>query len=164
MSHVMASFAPLSLVQFLCHSVFFGLVVPKRLQLQQWWCLPELQRQSEPQHVTNPNTSMQSTTVGLGGIRNPKPITAHTETRKVRHRETTVCTETGGWWTTMFTRSHAHSLLLGAVMSGFLELVNTKHTVWLRAVVIDYLANCSCAISIVPSVKFSTYVPCTSKL
>lgn len=96
MSHVMASIAPLSLVQFLCHSVFFGLVVPKRLQLQQWWCLPELQRQSEPQHVTNPNTSMQSTTVGLGGIRNPKPITAHTETRKVRHRETTVCTETGG--------------------------------------------------------------------
>lgn len=58
-----------------------------------------LQRQNEPQHVPNPNTSTQSSTVGLAGIHNPKPITAHTGTRKVRHRKDTqgrknVCSRT----------------------------------------------------------------------
>jgi len=43
--------------------------------------------------------------------------------------------------------SLTHPLLLFAVMSGFwLELINTKHSVLLRSVVIDYIAICSCAV------------------
>ncbi len=74
-----------------CLTVFFRIVVIARLQLRQWRCLLVLQRQSEPRHVANPKRSMQCTTVGLTGICNPKPITAHTETRKVRYRKK-VCT------------------------------------------------------------------------
>lgn len=55
---------------------------------------------------------------------------------------------------------YVHSLaLLWSVMSGFGESINTKHTVWLRAVVIDYLANCSSAISICPIFKIQQLCP-----
>lgn len=146
MTNVHASFAFLPLVLFPVSLCFLDCVLIARLQPQQWRCLSVLQRQSESQHVANPNRGMQCTTVGLAGIRNPKPITAPTVTRKVRY------------WKKYAQKgedderscSLTHSLLLWAVMSGFGELINTKHTVWLRAVEIDYFANCSCAVSICP--------------
>lgn len=80
MSNVRASFATLTL-SWLAVSLCVFTVVPERLQLQQ-------QRQSEPQHVANPNTSMQCTTVGLPHIYNPKsPYPPTVRPKKVRHRK-----------------------------------------------------------------------------
>lgn len=102
---------------------------------------------------------MQCTTVGLAGIHNPELLTVHTEARKVRYRQGRKKYGRRGW-TTMSEQDYVHSLaLLWSVMSGFGESINTKHTVWLRAVVIDYLANCSSAISICPIFKIQQLCP-----
>lgn len=66
--------------------------------------MPAPQRQSKPQHVANPNTGMQHTAVGLDGIHNPKPITAHTENRKVKYRQKKGKGKKQGGWTAILTR------------------------------------------------------------
>lgn len=47
---------------------------------------PHTTKENRPQHVANPNTSMQGATVGLAGMHDPKLLTVHTESREVRHR------------------------------------------------------------------------------
>lgn len=146
------SFAPLNLFCFPALVFCFLNRVETASRLQLHRCSPELQRQNEPQHAANPTTSMQRTTVGLTGIRNPPLTAAHTEqSRKVRHRKKKkVCGEREEGDVRPCSLTPLLLLLLWAVMSGFCKLINTKHTVWLRAVVIDYLANRSCAVSIRP--------------
>lgn len=112
---------------------------------------PHTTKANGPQHVAKPNTSMQHTTVVLAGMHNPKQLRLHTESREVRQRHKNTGKE--NLWEERV-NDYVHSLSpLWTVMSGFGELINTKHTVWLRAVMIDYLANCSCAVSICPIFK-----------
>lgn len=88
---------------------------------------PSTTKANGPQHVANPNTSLQCTTVGLAGMHYPKQLTVHTESGEVRHRNKN--TEKEKLWEERV-NEYVHSLSpLWTVMSGFGELINTKHTV-----------------------------------
>lgn len=108
-------------------------------------------RQSKPQHVTSPHTSMQSTTAGLAGIRNSEQPTLR-PANKIEPKKKSEKTES--MWEDV--NNSVHSLL--SLMSQFVALINTKHTEWLRAVMIDYPANWSRALSICPYCKIQQFM------
>lgn len=150
-SNVLTRFAFLPLVWFPLSLGFIFWIVPEKVAATLVEVCPHSTKANRPQHVANPNTSMQRTTVGLAGMHDPKQLTVHTESGEVRHGHKNTGKENLG---EERVNDYVHSLNpVWTVMSGFGELINTKHTVWLRAVMIDYLANCSCAVSICPIFK-----------